>query len=166
MSQTILASPYTPSPRQRGKRVPQTILASLYTNPPLRAMPIWKQHISKRGFPYYEKTFYFFGAFWENFASFYMEEDGVYRIKMTKKVVLIILKKWGEMDKTASFTVDMEENYDQKKFAFFIVQYEVGALFLIDLEENYDQAGDHNVGMKEFMRMDPQVENSLVGRAS
>ena len=63
VSQTILASPYTPSPRQRGKRVPQTILASLYTNPPLRAMPIWKQHISKRGFPYYEKTFYFFGAF-------------------------------------------------------------------------------------------------------
>ena len=54
----------------------------------------------------------------------------------------------------------------KKKFAFFIVQYEVGALFLIDLEENYDQAGDHKVGMKEFKRMDPQVENSLVGRAS
>ena len=70
------------------------------------------------------------------------------------------------MDKTASFTVDMEENYDHKKFAFFIVQYEVGALFPIDMEENYDQAGDHKVGMKEFKRMDPQVENSLVGRAS
>ena len=49
--QTILASPYTPG--QSGKKVPRTILASLYTPPltPLRAMPIWKQHISKRGFP-------------------------------------------------------------------------------------------------------------------
>ena len=55
------------------------------------------------------------------------------------------------MDKTAPFTVDMEEIYDdRKKFALFIVQYEVGALFPIDLEENYDQAGDHKVGMKEF----------------
>ena len=34
------------------KKVPQTILASLYIPPPLRAMPIYKQHISKRGFPY------------------------------------------------------------------------------------------------------------------
>ena len=47
--QTILASPYAPG--QRGKKVPQTILASLYP-PPLRAMPTWKQHISKRGFPF------------------------------------------------------------------------------------------------------------------
>ena len=54
------------------------------------------------------------------------------------------------MDKTAPFTVDMEEIYDHKKFAFFIVQYEVSALFPIDLEENYDQAGDHKVGVKEF----------------
>ena len=30
-----------------GKNVPKTILASLYTSPPL---PIWKQHISKRDF--------------------------------------------------------------------------------------------------------------------
>ena len=36
---------------QTWKKVPQTILASLYTlPPPLLAMPIWKQHISKRGF--------------------------------------------------------------------------------------------------------------------
>ena len=34
-----------------GKKVPQTILVNLYTPPPLRAMPLWKQHISKRGFP-------------------------------------------------------------------------------------------------------------------
>ena len=37
---------------KRGKKVLQTILASLYTpSLPLRAMPmcIWKQHISKRG---------------------------------------------------------------------------------------------------------------------
>ena len=54
------------------------------------------------------------------------------------------------MDKTAPFTVDMEENYDHKKFAFFIVQCEVGALFPIDMEENYDQEGDHKVGVKEF----------------
>ena len=64
--QPILASPYTP--RQTWEKVPQTILASPYTPgqcgkkcpkpswqaftpPPLRAMPIWKQHISKRGFP-------------------------------------------------------------------------------------------------------------------
>ena len=40
-----------------GKKVPQTILASLYTPLPLRAMPIWKQHISKRG---YSWLFYFF----------------------------------------------------------------------------------------------------------
>ena len=57
--QTILASPYTP--RQRGKKVPQTqtILASLFTPPPLRAMPIWKQHISKRGFPNHIPAFKF-----------------------------------------------------------------------------------------------------------
>ena len=54
------------------------------------------------------------------------------------------------MDKTAPFTVDMEEIYDHKKFALFIVQYEVSALFPIDLEEKYDQAGDHKVGVKEF----------------
>ena len=36
---------------KRGKKVLQTILASLYTPPPLRAMPMWKHHISKRGFP-------------------------------------------------------------------------------------------------------------------
>ena len=35
---------------KRGKKGPQTILASLYTPPPLREMPIWKQHISKRDF--------------------------------------------------------------------------------------------------------------------
>ena len=68
MPQTILASPYTPG--NVGKEVPQTTLASPYSpgqrgkkkfpklslqaftpSPPLRAMPIWKQHISKRGFP-------------------------------------------------------------------------------------------------------------------
>ena len=41
-------------PGKRGKKVAQTILASLYTPAPpspLRAMPIWKQHISKRVFP-------------------------------------------------------------------------------------------------------------------
>ena len=38
-------------PGNVGKKAPQIILASLYTNPPLQAMPIWKQHISKRGFP-------------------------------------------------------------------------------------------------------------------
>ena len=38
-------------PGNVGKKVPQTILANLYP-PPLWAMPIWKQHISKRGFPY------------------------------------------------------------------------------------------------------------------
>ena len=35
--------------RANVEKVPQTIMASLY-NPP---MPIWKQHISKRGFPYF-----------------------------------------------------------------------------------------------------------------
>ena len=39
-------------PGKRGKKVPQTILASPYAPPHLRAMPIWKQLISKRGFPY------------------------------------------------------------------------------------------------------------------
>ena len=34
------------------EKVPQTILANLYSYTPLiRAMPIYKQHISKRGFP-------------------------------------------------------------------------------------------------------------------
>ena len=66
--QTILASPYTPS-QNWGKKVLQTILASPYAptqmwersapnhprrplHPPLQTMPIWKQQISKRGFPY------------------------------------------------------------------------------------------------------------------
>ena len=47
--QAILASPYTIG--QCGKKVPQTILASPYTPAPLAPMPIWRQHISKRGFP-------------------------------------------------------------------------------------------------------------------
>ena len=45
--QTILASPYTP--RQCGKKVPQIILASLYTPPPLIMGQLWKKNISKRG---------------------------------------------------------------------------------------------------------------------
>ena len=38
---------------KRGKKVPQTILAKLCapSPPPLQVMPIWNQHISKRGFP-------------------------------------------------------------------------------------------------------------------
>ena len=36
---------------EHGKKVLQAILGSLYTPAPLRAMSIWKQHISKRGFP-------------------------------------------------------------------------------------------------------------------
>ena len=57
--QTTLASPYTP--RQREKKVPQTILASLYTPPPpLRGMPIcpyahyahMETTLLKKGLPY------------------------------------------------------------------------------------------------------------------
>ena len=36
---------------EHGKKVLQAILGSLYTPAPLRAMPVWKKHISKRGFP-------------------------------------------------------------------------------------------------------------------
>ena len=41
-------------PSKVGKNVPQAILASLYTPPPLRAIRIWKQHISKKGFPMHQ----------------------------------------------------------------------------------------------------------------
>ena len=49
--QAILTSPFTPG--QREKKVPQTVLASLYTPPPpLRAMPIRKQHFFKKELPF------------------------------------------------------------------------------------------------------------------
>ena len=53
-SQLSRAINYFRPPPEAGKgakTMPQTILVSLYPPPPLRAMPIWKEYISKRGFP-------------------------------------------------------------------------------------------------------------------